>query len=53
MFAIRRELILLALADPDVSSRLDGAKSMQEFIEVLEEWCKKKNIQVKHIEAST
>ena len=49
MFAIRRELIVLALADPEVSSRLEGAKSIQEFITILEEWCSKKNIQVKHI----
>ena len=49
MFAIRRKLILLALADPEVSARLDGAKSMQEFIAILEDWCVKKNIPIKHI----
>jgi len=53
MFAIRRELILLALADPEVSSRLEDAKSMQEFIAVLEDWCNKNKVSVKHIEAST
>lgn len=49
MFAIRRELVLLALADPEVSERLEGAKSMQEFIAILEDWCSKNNISVKHI----
>jgi len=53
MFAIRRELIVLALADPVVCGRLEGAKSIQEFIGILEDWCRERNIQVKHIEAST
>lgn len=49
MFAIRRELILLALADPEVCAKLEGAKSMQEFIAILEDWCNKKNLSVKHV----
>ena len=49
ILAIKREVLLSAMADPEFASKLDRAKSMEEFMGILEKWCHKKNISIQHI----
>jgi hypothetical protein len=49
MFAVRRVILEELLADPEWSSKLENAKTGDEAIKVLKNFCKRKRYKVEHV----
>jgi len=49
-FAVRRKIIEEIYADPWWSKELEAARTTEQIMEVLEAYCRKKGIKVKHVE---
>ena len=49
MFAVRRVILEELLADPEWSSKLENAKTGDEAIMVIKDFCKRKGYKVKRV----
>jgi hypothetical protein len=49
MFAVRRVILEELLADPEWSSKLENAKTRDEAIKVIKNFCERKGYKIKHV----
>ena len=49
MFAVRRVILEELLADPEWSSKLENAKTRDEAIKVIKNFCERKGYKVKRV----